>query len=88
MGCSAQPCTRHYFRGWIFQSWINQGTETCMANCPFSQCVDQELLKNVKGNKNIIKKSSPWIVIPQYAEVPLNIEAKQIISYFFSVLFC
>jgi hypothetical protein len=27
-----------------------------MANCPFSQCIDQELLKSVKGNKNIIKK--------------------------------
>jgi len=44
------------------EMWMKTGTGICMASCPFSQGVDPKLQKNIKGNKDIIKKSSPQIV--------------------------
>jgi ferredoxin len=38
------------------EMWMKVGTGICMASCPFSQGVDQELVKNIKDNKDIIKK--------------------------------
>jgi hypothetical protein len=35
------------------EMWMKKGTGICMASCPFSQGVDPELLKNIKGNKDI-----------------------------------
>jgi ferredoxin len=33
------------------EMWMKNGTGICMASCPFSQGVDPELLKNMKGKK-------------------------------------
>lgn len=38
------------------EMWMKKGTGICMACCPFSQGVDPELLKQMKGNQNIINK--------------------------------
>ncbi len=38
------------------EMWMKNGTGICMASCPFSQGVDPDLLKEMKGNKDIIKK--------------------------------
>lgn len=38
------------------ETWMKNGTGICMASCPFSQGADPELLKNMKGNKDIMKK--------------------------------
>lgn len=49
------------------EMWMKNGTGICMASCPFSQGVDPELLKNMKGNKDIIKKiiSTDSKMLPQ-----------------------
>jgi ferredoxin len=40
------------------EAWMEMetGCGICMTSCPFSQGVDPELLKDMKGNKDIIKK--------------------------------
>jgi ferredoxin len=38
------------------EMWMKTGTGICMASCPFSQGVDPDLVKKMKGNQDIIKK--------------------------------